>query len=53
MTREPKTSFYNGVILLPLRPASLTQKNRQRRKIFRGMRPVGRMERSIDLKIFW
>ena len=39
--------------LLPLRPASLTQKNRQRRKIFHGMRPVGRKERSIDLKIFW
>ena len=36
------------VILLPLRPASLTHKNPQRRKIIHGTRPVGRKDRSID-----
>ena len=40
------------MILSPLRPASMTHKNTQRRKIIHGMRPVGRKERSIDLKIF-
>ena len=40
------------MILLPLRPASLTHKNPQRRKIIHGMRPAGRKERSNDLKIF-
>ena len=34
------------VILVALRPASLTHKNPQRRKIFHGMRPVGRKDRS-------
>ena len=29
------------------------KKNPQRRKIIHGMRPVGRKEPSIDLKIFW
>ena len=40
------------VILLPLRPASLTHKSPQRRKIIHCMRPVGRKDRSIDLKMF-
>ena len=37
------------VILLPLRPASLTHKNPQRRKIIHrmGMRPAGRKDRLI------
>ena len=39
-----------AVILLALRPATLTHKNPQRRKIICGMRPVGRKDRSIDLK---
>ena len=38
--------------MLPLRPASQTHKDPQRRKIIREMRPVGRRERSIELKIF-
>ena len=42
-----------SVILLPLRPASLTHKNPPKRKIIHGMRSVGRKEQSIDLKIFW
>ena len=37
-----------SVILLPLRPASPTLKNPQRRKIILGMRPVGSKVRSID-----
>ena len=37
-----------AVILLPLRPASLTHKNHQRRKIIYGIRPVGRKDRSIE-----
>ena len=40
-----------AVILLPLSPASLMHKNPQRRKIIRGMCPVGRKDRSIDLDI--
>ena len=32
---------HEAVILLPLRPASLTNKNSQRRKIIHGMHPVG------------
>ena len=40
------------VILLPLRPASLTDKNPQRRKIIHGMRSIGRKERSINLTFF-
>ena len=36
------------VILLPLRPASLTQKNPPRRKMIHGMRPIGCKEQSID-----
>ena len=39
------------VILVALRPVSLTLKNPQTRKIFHGMRPVGRRDRSIDLKM--
>ena len=34
------------VILVALRPASLTHKNPQGRKIIHGMRPVGRKDRS-------
>ena len=41
-----------AVILLPLRPVALTHKNPRGRKIIHGMRPVGRNERPIDLKIF-
>ena len=33
------------MILLPLRPAFLTHKNRQRRKIIHDMRSVGRQDR--------
>ena len=43
-----------SVILLPLRPASLTHKNPhrgQRRKIIHGMSPVGCKDRSINLNI--
>ena len=43
--------FFRAVILLPLRPASPMHKNPQRHKMIHGMRPVGRKERSIDLKI--
>ena len=48
MTAERKvagSTVTNAVILLPLRPASLTHKNLQRRKIIHGMRPIGRKER--------
>ena len=48
-SRQPKK---DSVILLPLRPASLTHENTQRRKIIHDMRPVGRKERSMNLKIF-
>ena len=37
-----------SVILLPLRPASLRQKNPPRRKMIHGMRPIGCKEQSID-----
>ena len=46
-------SNVTAVILLLLCPVSLTPKNPQRGKIIHEMRPVGRKERSIDLKIFW
>ena len=39
------------VILLPLRPPSLMHKNPQRCKINHGMCPMGRKDRSIDLKM--
>ena len=40
-----------ALILLSLRPASLTHKNPQRRKIIiHSMRPVERKDRYIDLK---
>ena len=46
--------FLKDVILFPLRFASLKHKNPQRRKIIHEMCPVGRKERSIDLKmILW
>ena len=52
--RDVEIGTLTAVILLPLRPASLTHKNPQGHKIIHGMRPVGRKERSIDLKIlFW
>ena len=43
------------MILLPLRPVSLTHKNFQRRKIICGMHPAGRSrkDRVIDLKMFF
>ena len=41
-----------AVILLALRPASLTHKKPQRRKKIDCMRPVGRKDRSIGLKMF-
>ena len=52
--RTKNCACYNNkssVILLPLRPASLTYKNPQRRKINHGMFPVGRKDRLIDLNI--
>ena len=39
------------VILLPLRPASLTHKNPQRHKIIHGMHPVGCEDQPIDLNM--
>ena len=39
----------SSVILLPLRPASLTHKNRQRRKIICGMRPVRTQRREYPV----
>ena len=41
------------MILLALRPASLTHKNPKRRKIICGMGPVGRKDRLINLKMFF
>ena len=38
-----------SVILLPLRPASLTHKNPQRRKTICAMLPIGRKDRSEDV----
>jgi len=40
-----------AVILLPLRPASQTHKNPQRRKIIHCMCPVGPKDWLIDLKM--
>ena len=41
------------VILLPLRPASLMNKNPQRSiKINHGMHPVRRKDRSINLNMY-
>ena len=40
------------MILLPLRPASLTHKNPVRREVILGMRLVGRKDRSIDPFVF-
>ena len=42
---------FSDFVLLPLRPAFVTHKNPQRRKIIHGMRPVGRKDQSIDLNI--
>ena len=39
------------VIFFPLCPESLMHKNPQRHKIIRGMRPVGRKDRMIDLNM--
>ena len=43
------------MILLPLRPASLTHKNPQRRKIIHDMHPIGYKDQSIDqsINVFW
>ena len=41
-----------SVILLPLCPASLVHKKRQRHKLMHCMHPVERKDRSIDLKMF-
>ena len=41
----------DSMILLPLRPASLTHKDSKRCKITYNMCPIGRKEWSIDLKI--
>ena len=49
--RVPFFLMANPVILVALRPASLTHKNPQRHKIIHGMRPAGRKDRSIDLNI--
>ena len=40
-----------AMILLALRPTSLTHKNPQRLKIIDSMRPVGRKDRSVGLKM--
>ena len=40
------------MILLPLRPASLTHKNLKRGEIIHGMRPVGCKDRSIHPFVF-
>ena len=40
------------VILLPLRPVSLTHKNSQRYKIICGMHPKGCKGQLIDLTMF-
>ena len=45
-------SFRDSMILLPLRPASLTYKDSERCKIAYNMRPIGSKEWSTDLKIF-
>ena len=50
---EASISNVTAVILLPLRPVSLTPKNPQRGKIIHEMRPIRRKERLIDLKLFW
>ena len=48
-----KDHFVNSpVILLPLHPGSLTHKNSQRHEITCGMRPIGRKDQLIDLKMF-
>ena len=39
------------MILLPLRAASLTNKNPHRRKIIHGTRPVQRKDQLIDLNM--
>ena len=39
------------MILLPLRPVSLRNKNPQRHKIIHCMRPVGRKDRSIEVRV--
>ena len=41
------------MILLPLRPAFLTHKNPQRRKIIDHICPVGRQDRLTNLKMFF
>ena len=40
------------MIFLPLRPVSLTHKNRRRRTKVHGMRLVGPKDRPIDVKMF-
>ena len=45
-------SAISPVILLPLHPAYLTNKNPQRLEINHGMCPVGRKDRSID-QLIW
>ena len=47
LVQAPGTSRI-AVILLPLRPASLTQKSCQRRKIVQGMCPVGYKDRCLQ-----
>ena len=42
---------FSDFVFLPLRPAFVTNKNPQRRKIIHGMRPVGRKDQSIDLNM--
>ena len=52
--RTKNCACYNhksAVILLPLRPVSLTNKYPQKRKINHGMCPVGRRDQLIDLNI--
>ena len=46
----PRHFQLHPVILLPLRPAP-THNNPQRRQIIQWMRPVGRKDRSIVMKM--
>ena len=47
-----KTKYWYPVILLPLRPASLTHKDPQRYKIIHGMHSIGGKEQWINLNFF-
>ena len=48
-----EVSFETVILLLPLRAASLTPKNPQRRKIICAMRPIAFNDWLIDLEVFF